>query len=118
MNADVHIDTSFEWVFTITKKDGTPLAGSAISQLTLTIQDTGEGAAVVNGRSDFVLAPASSYVDINGIAIIPLTRADNVMAVSGAKKEVHFVMVKWTYNGGTDKNLAFGQYTLIDPEIS
>lgn len=89
-------------------------AGFQPTTLTITIRNRGTG-AIVNSKSDTALTPIGTYVTAGGVVSIPLTPADNTLVGTG-DKEIHRIVLKWTYNAGADAGAAFIDYTVQKPD--
>lgn len=112
----IYIDTTGRISGTIKKDDGTALAGTAITALTLTIRNRDAAKTVVNGKNETALTPATS-VDANGVVGIDLVPADNAMIDATKDHETHRIILKWTYNAGADKGVGIGDYIVQNPTV-
>jgi hypothetical protein len=110
----LYIDTTGRITATILKDDGTALAGSVVTALTLTIRNRDASNTVINGRNESALTPVATYLSEAGALTIDLLPADNVLIDSTKYEEVHRVIVKWTYTGGA-KGLLAEDYNVQNP---
>lgn len=112
----IYIDTTGRISGTIKKDDGTALAGTSITALTITIRNRDSAKTIVNGKNETALTPATS-VDANGVIGIDLVPADNVLIDSSKAEETHRVILKFTYNAGVDKGLVYADYKVQNPAV-
>lgn len=112
----LYIDTTGRITATILKDDGTALAGSAVTALTLTIRNRDATNTVVNSRNESPITPVATYLSEAGVLTIDLLPADNVLIDATKHEETHRVIVKWTYTGGA-KGLLAEDYNVQNPAV-
>lgn len=110
-------DNSHTLTLTVQKRDGTPLPGSELTALTLTIRDRATG-AIVNTRDAVALSPVADYWDANGLFTLELGPSDNVILDAAAPREEHRVIIRWTYASGASKGVWVGDYTIERPDVT
>jgi len=104
--------TSKSFSFTI-QENLTPFVPT---NLFITIYDEATG-QIVNTKNEFELTPVGDYVNVSGLATVPLSPADNTLLNTLLKPvaEVHRIRMRWTWSGGTKvgKGLA---YLTVEPQ--
>ena len=111
----IYIDITGDITATI-KEGSTPVAGSTVTALTLTIRNRDAANTVVNSRNESALSPVVTYLDESGKLLIPLLPEDNVLIDSTKHEETHRVIVKWTQSTGA-KGLLAEDYNVQNPAV-
>ena len=112
----IYIDITGRIWGTIKDDLNVPLAGSAVTALTLTIRNRDASNTIVNSRNESSLTPVGTYLSEAGALTIDLLPADNVLIDATKHEETHRIIVKWTYTGGA-KGLLAEDYNVQNPAV-
>lgn len=81
---------------------GVGVGGSQLTTLVMTLWSLTPGKPVINSNTVKDVKNANQgTVDGSGNVVITLAPADNAIQVAGNEREVHRMLLTWTYLGGT-----------------
>ncbi len=85
---------------TIKDLDGTPIPGSALDTMVLTLFNKGGEEEIINGRDNqTILAMNGGDVDEDGLLTLRLDPDDMALCSQDVLEETHVASLVWTYNG-------------------